>query len=81
MRGCDLSLAFQWSFLRRERLSSCLTEEPAPPASPFPACRPQDGRDGEKSTATRGTVCLECLLFTCSCCFWLAGLASSAVGI
>ncbi|XDA84764.1 hypothetical protein R6Z07F_014557 [Ovis aries] len=53
--------------------------QPAP--SPSPPAGPRMGEIGEKSTATRGTVCLECLLFTCSCCFWLASLAVSAVGI
>lgn len=47
---------------------------PRPPGSRM-------GEFGEKSTTTCGTVCLKCLLFTCSCCFWLAGLAFTSVGI
>ena len=61
--------------LRWELLSSCLQRSPPHQPAPSPPAGPTMGEFREKSTTTCGTICFKHLLFTCNCCFWLAGLA------
>lgn len=63
--------------LAGERLSFLpYRKTPTSQPLPFPACRPQDGRDGRVHSFTAAPS-PQCLPATFGCCFWLAGLAES----